>query len=48
MNGAELPCRTSMGVQPADMNYKARSHEKNVPISTEGVDSRKCVEVFSC
>ena len=25
MNGAELPCGTIIGVQPADMNYKKNS-----------------------
>ena len=24
MTGAELPCGTAMGVQPADMNYKEK------------------------
>lgn len=26
MNGAELPCGTALGVQPADMSYNKRSN----------------------
>jgi hypothetical protein len=28
MNGAELPCGSAIGVQPADMNYKKTRSEK--------------------
>jgi hypothetical protein len=28
MNGAELPCGITIGVQPADMNYKQGSNMK--------------------
>jgi len=29
MNGAELPCGTAIGVQPADMDYKKKKKSKN-------------------
>ena len=29
MNGAELPCGTVIGVQPADMNYKKRKMQED-------------------
>jgi hypothetical protein len=29
MNGAELPCGNTIGVQPADANYKTKSIENN-------------------
>jgi hypothetical protein len=40
MNGAELPCGTALGVQPADMDYKnkAYSNAKEVA-SSERVES---------
>eukprot|EP00804_Cyclotella_cryptica_P022564 CCRYP_009458-RB/>CCRYP_009458-RB protein AED:0.00 eAED:0.00 QI:131/1/1/1/1/1/2/366/587 len=33
MNGAELPCGTAIGVQPADMSYNKKTNSKEYPLT---------------
>ena len=34
MNGAELPCGSAMGVEPADMNYKKKNSTEQQRIAS--------------